>query len=271
MYFLWIFLQSCRTGKSPTSCWPSATMLVLLTPLTMLVPSLFLLVRPVCAPCALQVLCSFRSLLHCYTINEVFMITHLKQPPLVLPRLLTCLTSPHSMCHHLTRYMCAVWVPLLENNLLMDRDSVLSSVTFSAPHMAGAEWTDIIEWMDVYDSSWTAAQKNWYHTRRSSLYVSGYENICSTFWVFTLREESWKCWETFSDIFWKWVVTGWSLYMVIKIIAAMLAKLSSPTSLVKEMPMAALEQVTEEPLIWGQKKVKSQLQPRIVNTSCNEN
>lgn len=38
----------------------------------------------------------------------------------------------------------------------MDRDLVLFSVTFSAPetapHMAGAEWTDIIEWMDVYDS-----------------------------------------------------------------------------------------------------------------------
>ena len=38
----------------------------------------------------------------------------------------------------------------------MDRDSVLFSVTFSmpepAPHVAGAEWTDVIEWMDVCDS-----------------------------------------------------------------------------------------------------------------------
>lgn len=35
--------------------------------------------------------------------------------------------------------------------------------------------------------------------------------------------------------------------------------------------MTALEQVTEEPLIWGPEESQSQLQPRIVNTLCNEN
>ena len=35
--------------------------------------------------------------------------------------------------------------------------------------------------------------------------------------------------------------------------------------------MTALQQVTEEPLIWGPEESQSQLQPRIVKTSCNEN